>query len=164
MWYIHPSKNGVNINILICPLQIKLNLTCILLVILSRPTPSRNYFFFEIVWCAGNDFALTLGTILLLNWPHLRPFYVIIMILGLNFSAYTLIFKSTLIPANSEILSSGKTNVNCGSFSKIVHWVISCFLSCFCSTGVYSEYTSSFYICHCFSTEKAGRLNHRCLQ
>ena len=26
-------------------------------------------------------------------------------------------------------------------------WSFSCFLCCFCSTGVYSEYTSPFYIC-----------------
>ena len=37
----------------------------------------------------------------------------------------------------------------------------SCFLSWFSSTGVYSDYTSAFYIHHCLVTK--GKENHRCL-
>ena len=50
-----------------------------------------------------------------------------------------------------QLFSRKIEEVSIGSFS--------CFLSSFSSTGVCSDYISSFYLRHCFITEK----NHRCL-
>ena len=72
------------------------------------------------------------------------------------------------------------TKMFCGVIFGSLHWSFSCFLCRFCSTGICSDYTSSFHIRHSslfllfkslegpqrisssFSTAQ-GRLNHRCL-
>ena len=40
-----------------------------------------------------------------------------------------------------------------------LHWSLSCFLCQFCSTGVYSNYTSALYICHHYHGKNKHLLN-----
>ena len=65
--------------------------------------------------------------------------------------------------AQSQRGSSQETDEVWQLFSRKIDEVskgsFSCFLSSFSSTGVCSDYISSFYLRHCFITEK----NHRCL-